>query len=40
MASIINKKVKNYKYYYYVESKRVDGKPKFVIFGAMLYTKI
>ena len=30
MASIINKKVKNYKYYYYVESKRIDGKPKFV----------
>jgi transposase len=30
MASIINKKVKNYKYYYYVESKRVNGKPTLV----------
>jgi hypothetical protein len=30
MASIINKKVKSYKYYYYVESKRVNGKPKLV----------
>ena len=28
MASIINKKVKDYKYYYYVESKRINGKPK------------
>ena len=30
MASIINKKVKKYTYYYYVESKRVNGKPKLV----------
>ena len=30
MASIINKKVKSYKYYYYVESKRVKGKPTLV----------
>jgi transposase len=30
MASIINKKVKKYRYYYYVESKRVNGKPKLV----------
>ena len=30
MASIINKKVKNYRYYYYVESKRINGKPKLV----------
>jgi transposase len=30
MASIINKKVKQYRYYYYVESKRVNGKPKLV----------
>jgi len=28
MASIINKKVKGYRYYYYVESKRINGKPK------------
>ena len=30
MASIIRKKVKNYTYYYYVESKRVDGRPTLV----------
>ena len=30
MASIINKKVKSYKYYYYVESKRVNGKSTLV----------
>jgi transposase len=30
MASIIKKKIKNRVYYYYVESKRVDGKPKLV----------
>ena len=30
MASIINKKVKNYKYYYYVESKRINKKPTLV----------
>jgi len=30
MASIIKKKVKKYLYYYYVESKRVNGKPKLV----------
>ena len=30
MASIIKKKIKNQVYYYYVESKRVDGKPKYV----------
>lgn len=30
MASIIKKKVKSYTYYYYVESKRVNGKPKLV----------
>jgi len=30
MASIINKKVKKYTYYYYVESKRINGKPKLV----------
>ena len=30
MASIINKKVKGYKYFYYVESKRVRGKPTLV----------
>jgi len=28
MASIINKKIKEYRYYYYVESKRINGKPK------------
>jgi transposase len=30
LASIINKKVKNYRYYYYVESKRVNKKPTLV----------
>lgn len=30
MASIIKKKIKNQIYYYYVESKRVNGKPKLV----------
>jgi transposase len=30
MASIIKKRIKNKVYYYYVESKRVDGKPKLV----------
>lgn len=30
MASIISKKVKDYKYYYYVESKRINGKPTLV----------
>jgi len=30
MASIINKKVKNYRYYYYVESKRINKKPTLV----------
>jgi len=30
MASIINKKVKGYKYFYYVESKRINGKPTLV----------
>ena len=30
MGSIINKKVKNYKYYYYVESRRVNGRPTLV----------
>ena len=30
MASIITKKIKNHTYYYYVESKRVNGKPKLV----------
>lgn len=30
MASIIKKKIKKYTYYYYVESKRVNGKPKYV----------
>ena len=30
MGSIIKKKVKSYTYYYYVESKRVNGKPKLV----------
>ena len=30
MASIINKKVKNYKYFYYAESRRVNGKPTLV----------
>lgn len=30
MGSIIKKKIKNSIYYYYVESKRVDGKPRYV----------
>ena len=30
MASIIKKKIKGHLYYYYAESKRVDGKPKLV----------
>ena len=30
MGSIIKKKIKGYTYYYYVESKRIDGKPKLV----------
>ncbi len=30
MGSIIKKKIKNKVYYYYVESKRIDGKPKLV----------
>lgn len=30
MGSIIKKKIKKYTYYYYVESKRIDGKPKLV----------
>lgn len=30
MASIIPKKIKKNTYYYYVESKRINGKPKFV----------
>lgn len=30
MGSIIKKKIKNKPYYYYVESKRIDGKPKLV----------
>lgn len=30
MGSIIKKKIKGINYYYYVESKRVDGKPKLV----------
>jgi transposase len=30
MASIISKKIKNHTYYYYVESKRINGKPKLV----------
>jgi transposase len=30
LGSIIKKPVKNYTYYYYVESKRIDGKPKLV----------
>lgn len=30
MPSIIKKKIKNNIYYYYVESKRIDGKPKYV----------
>lgn len=30
MGSIIKKEIKNSIYYYYVESKRVDGKPRYV----------
>jgi len=30
MASIIKKKIKGQTYYYYVESRRIDGKPKLV----------
>lgn len=30
MGSIIKKKIKNQQYYYYVESKRINGKPKLV----------
>lgn len=30
MGSIIKKKINNSNYYYYVESKRIDGKPKYV----------
>jgi transposase len=30
MGSIIKKKIKNRNYYYYVESKRINGKPKLV----------
>lgn len=30
MGSIIKKKIKGQNYYYYVESKRIDGKPKLV----------
>ena len=30
MGSIIKKKIKNNIYYYYVESKRINGKPKYV----------
>lgn len=30
MGSIIKKKIKGISYYYYVESKRIDGKPKIV----------
>ena len=30
MATIISKKIKNNTYYYYTESKRIDGKPKLV----------
>jgi transposase len=30
VSSIIKKKIKNHIYYYYVESKRIDGKPKYV----------
>jgi transposase len=30
MASIITKKIKNHAYYYYVESKRINGKPRLV----------
>ncbi len=30
LGSIIKKKIKKYNYYYYVESKRINGKPKYV----------
>ena len=30
LGSIIKKKIKNHIYYYYVESKRINGKPKYV----------
>jgi len=30
LGSIIKKKIKNHNYYYYVESKRIEGKPKYV----------
>lgn len=30
MGTLIKKKIKNKNYYYYVESKRIDGKPKLV----------
>ncbi len=30
MASLLKKKIKNNTYYYYVEQKRIDGKPRFV----------
>lgn len=30
MGSIIKKKIKDHNYYYYVESKRINGKPKYV----------
>jgi len=30
MGTIIKKKIKNHSYYYYAESRRVDGKPKLV----------
>lgn len=30
MGSITKKKIKNHTYYYYVESKRINGKPKYV----------
>ena len=30
LGSIIKKKIKNNIYYYYVESKRINGKPKYV----------
>lgn len=30
MGTIIKKKIKGINYYYYVESKRIDGKPRLV----------
>jgi len=30
MASLLKKKIKNNTYYYYIEQKRIDGKPRFV----------